>query len=102
MEPIPKMCSYIEGDANLYSLFRVDSNPVPCPFRGPLRFSYDRGRGECGSPASEMESCTEETRLVFNYQACPNVPGSEMMSKFSEFDPNLWVVSSLRICCSGI
>jgi hypothetical protein len=46
-----------------------------------MEFSYDRGKGECAWPKSEMASCEDKTRLVFNYQACPNVHGSEMMSE---------------------
>ena len=75
------MCSYIAGDANLYSMFRVDGDSIPCPFHGPLIFSYNRGKGECDYPKSEMESCSDPDKVVFNYQACPNVKGSEMMSK---------------------
>ena len=75
------MCRYIPGDANLYSMFRVDSAPIACPFHGfPLAFTYNNGRGECSSPKSEMESCTEPTKLAFHYLACPDVPTTEMRS----------------------
>ena len=77
-----EMCRYIPGDAALYSMFRVDGNAaVACPFRGPLAFAYDRGKGECTFPRSHMESCTDPTRLAFHYHACPNVVGSEMRSE---------------------
>ena len=85
------LCRYIEGDANLYSLFRVDGSPVPCPFHGPLTYTYNRGKGECDWPLSQMESCTEDTKLVFQYQACPNVPGSEMRSE--------WCLAKYNCCC---
>ena len=75
------MCRFIPGDANLYSMFRVDGAPVACPFRGPLAFAYDRGKGECAWPPSQMESCTDPRRVAFRYQACPNVVGSEMRSE---------------------
>jgi hypothetical protein len=75
------MCRFIAGDANLYSMFRVDGSPISCPFHGPLTFTYNRGKGECNWPQSEMESCTDRNRLVFHYQACANVQGSEMRSE---------------------
>ena len=70
-------------------MFRVDGSAIECPFGTnhltsghPYSFSYDRGKGVCKWPESEMESCTDPSKLVFNYQACPNVPGSELMSKY--------------------
>ncbi|GBP54054.1 hypothetical protein EVAR_85357_1 [Eumeta japonica] len=36
-----------------------------------------RGHGDCKSPVSSIESCTEDSRLLLNYQACPDVYGSE-------------------------
>lgn len=38
---------------------------------------YFRGHGDCKIPASSIESCTEDSRLLLNYQACPDVYGSE-------------------------
>lgn len=105
LEPVDRMCSYIPGDANLYTLFRVDGHPVSCPFFNeppgqkfstllplppgganspPFAFSYNRGKGECEWPASEMESCLDPTRLVLQFQACPNVPGTEMTRKLNQ------------------
>lgn len=81
LEDIDAMCRYIPGDANLYTMFRVDGSSVPCPFHGPLRFTYNRGKGDCDWPKSEMESCMDPHKLVFHYQACPNVQGSEMMTE---------------------
>lgn len=78
------MCSEIPGDANLYTLLRVDGHSIECPFGTShgFRFSYNRGKGDCEWPQSELEPCMDSRRLVLNYQACPNVPGSELMSKF--------------------
>jgi hypothetical protein len=65
----------------LYSMFRVEATPVECPFKGPLSFTYNRGHGECRSPISSIDSCTEESRLLLRYQACPDVHGTESTGK---------------------
>jgi len=75
---LSSLCSAIPGDAPLYTLFRVQTQPIRCPLQGPARFSYDFGRGSCHSPLSNMESCTLDSRISLQYQACPNVRGSEM------------------------
>ncbi|XP_066599100.1 uncharacterized protein [Prorops nasuta] len=74
---LASLCSYITGDALLYSMFREDAPSVPCPFRGPMTFSYNRGHGTCSSPQSNVDTCTDDSRLLFRYQACPDVPASE-------------------------
>ena len=78
------MCRDIAGDANLYTLFRVDGQPIECPFgtQHGFTFSYNRGKGDCQWPESEIEPCTDTKRLVLNYQACPNVQGSELRCEF--------------------
>ena len=88
-DKLGSLCRYIAGDANLYTMFRVDGSAIECPFGTnhlsgghPYIFSYDRGKGVCKWPESEMESCMDPSKLVFHYQACPNVPGSELMSKY--------------------
>jgi len=72
------MCRKIPGDAPLFTLFRVDATSIRCPIQGPQLFSYNFGRGLCKSPLSVLESCTINTRISLKYQACPNVPGTEM------------------------
>lgn len=76
--PLASLCSSIPGDAPLYTLFRVHTQPIRCPLQGPLQFSYNFGRGSCSSPLSTLQSCTLESRISLQYQACPNVLGSEM------------------------
>lgn len=44
---------------------------------GPFTFTYNRGHGECKSPVSNIESCTEDSRLLLSFQACPDVAGTE-------------------------
>ena len=81
-----RVCKGIPGDANLYTLFRIQGNPIDCPFGTDhgFKFSYDKGKGDCEWPESELEPCTDTKRLVLNYQACPNVQGSELMSMCSK------------------
>lgn len=62
-------------------MFRVDAKPVTCPFKSPpFAVEYSKGHGDCGrdgEPPSRAESCTDDTRLVFRFQACPDIPGTE-------------------------
>lgn len=58
-------------------MFREDALPVNCPFHGPFTFTYNRGHGECRNPVSSIDICTEESRLLLSYQACPDVYGTE-------------------------
>lgn len=44
---------------------------------GPFTFTYNRGHGECNKPVSNIESCTEDSRLLLSFQACPDVAGTE-------------------------
>ncbi|XP_076382415.1 uncharacterized protein LOC117225809 isoform X2 [Megalopta genalis] len=74
---LASLCSSITGDALLYSMFREEATPVPCPFRGPMTFSYNRGHGTCSIPVSNVDTCTDDSRLLFRYQACPDIPASE-------------------------
>ncbi|XP_072757983.1 uncharacterized protein [Anoplolepis gracilipes] len=74
---LASLCSYITGDALLYSMFREEAPPVACPFRGPMTFSYNRGHGTCSNPPSNVDTCTDDSRLLFKYQACPDVSASE-------------------------
>lgn len=71
------LCSLITGDALLYSMFRENAKPVPCPFKGPFTFTYSRGHGECSSPVSSIDTCTDDSRLLLSYQACPDIHGTE-------------------------
>ncbi|CAL7946745.1 unnamed protein product [Xylocopa violacea] len=72
------MCSNIKSDDTLYSMFRVNSKPIPCPFSGPsFTFTYDKGYGECAMPISLAEKCTDESKLLLKYQACPDIERSE-------------------------
>ncbi|XP_073951309.1 uncharacterized protein isoform X2 [Choristoneura fumiferana] len=76
-DALPHLCSLITGDALLYSMFRENADPVDCPLKGPFSFTYNRGHGDCKIPVSSIESCTEDSRLLLNYQACPDISASE-------------------------
>ncbi|XP_076318474.1 uncharacterized protein LOC143229674 isoform X2 [Tachypleus tridentatus] len=70
-------CSEISGDAPLYSMFRLDTTSIPCPFKGSFTFRYSRGHGECSNPVSTVDSCTDDSHLFFKFQACADVRNSE-------------------------
>lgn len=75
---LDEMCSNIKSDDTLYSMFRVNSKPIPCPFSGSsFTFTYDKGFGECATPISLGEKCTDESKLLLKYQACPDIERSE-------------------------
>lgn len=80
------LCSLITGDALLYSMFRLNAQPVHCPFKPPMTFTYSRGHGECKNPVSSLDGCLEESRIVLRYQACPDVSGTESAGKFKTHD----------------
>lgn len=71
------VCSLLTGDAQLHSMFRLSASPVPCPFPHTYTFTYSRGHAECTYPLSTVDSCTEDWRILFRYQACPDVQGTE-------------------------
>ncbi|VVC87866.1 unnamed protein product [Leptidea sinapis] len=61
-------------------MFRKEPSPVPepCPFHpAPFTFTYNRGSHDCVYPPSRAESCTDDSRLLLRYMACPDVPSTE-------------------------
>ncbi|XP_053692023.1 uncharacterized protein LOC128740494 isoform X2 [Sabethes cyaneus] len=76
-ETLHYLCEQIPGDALLYSMFKINPEPIKCPLAGSFTFTYNRGHGECKNPVSKMDMCTEDSRLLLNFQACPDVPGTE-------------------------
>uniref|UniRef100_A0A1B6EC96 Ig-like domain-containing protein n=1 Tax=Clastoptera arizonana TaxID=38151 RepID=A0A1B6EC96_9HEMI len=76
-QSLDTLCSEITGDAPLFSMFRYDAAPTSCPFRPPFVFTYNRGSGDCRYPVSRADACTEDSRLLLRYQACPDVLNSE-------------------------
>ncbi|XP_034946663.1 uncharacterized protein [Chelonus insularis] len=72
------LCESIWTDDNLYTMFRLNPEPIPCPFSGAsYTFTYNRGQKECTSPVSYAESCSDSSKLLLKYQACPDIPYSE-------------------------
>jgi len=80
---LPTQCGTLTSDATLVSLFRSNAAPLPCPIKGPLEFTYSQGEGECNSPRSRAEACTQDSRLLLRYQACANVHSSESVGQYS-------------------
>ncbi|XP_058811624.1 uncharacterized protein LOC131676550 isoform X2 [Topomyia yanbarensis] len=76
-ETLHYLCEQIPGDALLYSMFKINPEPIKCPLSGSFTFTYNRGHGECKNPVSKMDMCTEDSRLLLNFQACPDVSGTE-------------------------
>ena len=57
-----------------------------CPFKNiEYAFSYSTRGGAkvCQQPPSRLDTCTDEAKMVFQFQACPDVPGSERTGEFS-------------------
>ncbi|CAM1328113.1 Uncharacterised protein g9676 [Pycnogonum litorale] len=72
------LCSMLNSDEHLYSMFRADSVPIPCPFRGSYVFTYNRGGlAECSNPMSSAERCADESQLLLRFQACADIMGTE-------------------------
>lgn len=80
-KPLRELCVSITGDAMLYSMFRLAAEPVSCPFHGPLTFTYAKGYDECKNPLSQVDSCADDSRLLFRHQACADVPSSEAFNE---------------------
>ena len=79
---ISSLCDRIESDSVLFFMFRQQKNNTldyKCPFDGVHTFSYStrHGNAKCSQPPSHIDSCTDKTKMVFKFQACPDVPGSE-------------------------
>ena len=84
---LESLCASIESDSPLFFIFRTTSGNVflqkdteACPFRNiEYAFSYSTRNGAkvCSEPHSKLDTCIQEHRMVFQFQACPDVPGSE-------------------------
>lgn len=74
---LDSICSDINGDAQLESLFRLDTPVIECPIGGQYSFTYDN----CREPQSTLDSCIDKKSLYFKFAACPDVPGSESKSE---------------------
>lgn len=72
-----ELCYTITADSPLKSMFRLDATPVKCPVHGTFQFSYSRGHGLCDYPKSSISQCSDSSKLVFRYQACADIKGSE-------------------------
>ena len=75
------ICRSISVDEPLKSLFRVNASGVNCPIHGTYSYSYSRGHGSCSYPLSSLHQCSDKSRLVFNYQACVDIKGSQSQTE---------------------
>ena len=78
-EDVPSM----QKDLHRVVIF-LQKNKEACPFRNiEYAFSYSTRGGAkvCEEPASKLDTCIEEEKMVFQFQACPDVPGSERAGK---------------------
>lgn len=76
-----EICRSISVDEPLKSLFRVNASGVNCPIHGTYSFSYSRGHGLCSYPLSSLHQCSDKSRLVFSYQACVDIKGSQSQTE---------------------
>ena len=82
---LESLCSSIESDSPLFFIFRTRQGDKKleseaCPFKNiEYAFSYSTRGGAkvCQQPPSRLDTCTDEAKMVFQFQACPDVPGSE-------------------------
>lgn len=87
---LDSICSDITGDAQLESLFRLDTPAIECPINGQYSFTYD----SCREPQSSLDSCIDKKQLNFKFSACPDVPGSESKCKFQ-----LYLIPATCVVC---
>ena len=78
---LDSICSDITGDAQLESLFRLETPSIECPISGKYHFTYDN----CREPLSSLDSCIDKKQLHFKFAACPDVAGSESKCKYHSF-----------------
>ncbi|XP_043239515.1 uncharacterized protein LOC122390532 [Amphibalanus amphitrite] len=93
------LCGHVNGDIQLYSMFRVNYHPIACPLRGPFSFSYSRGhmlQEECHQPNSRLERCIHSYRMLFRYQACVDVVASAEQSVEEMECLGMWKEGSAR------
>ncbi|XP_029156626.1 uncharacterized protein LOC114929299 [Nylanderia fulva] len=75
---VEDICAQMTSDDTLFSIFRRHSKPISCPFSGSsFTFTYSRNYRECNTPTSLAEKCTDESKLLLKYQACPDIEGTE-------------------------
>ncbi|XP_041357105.1 uncharacterized protein LOC121374190 [Gigantopelta aegis] len=72
-DEIASVCGRITGDFVLYTIVKVPSLPVPCPFQGPYLFAYtnhSESSRECREPMSDIQACADPSRFIFRYRHC--------------------------------
>lgn len=52
----------------------LEGEDVHCPFPAPLTFTYKKEEsGNCSSPMSQINKCIESSKLILQFQACPDI-----------------------------
>lgn len=87
------VCSGLAGDATLYTLFRSGAAASPCPFKGPLEFSYRSNEQVCKFPLSQADACTQDSRLLLRYMACAD-QSTESYSKYFSISAKILIRNS--------
>ncbi|VVC87867.1 unnamed protein product [Leptidea sinapis] len=75
-------------------MFRKEPSPVPepCPFHpAPFTFTYNRGSHDCVYPPSRAESCTDDSRLLLRYMACPDSKSWFALLRGRKARPDIWL-----------
>ena len=67
-----QMCEHVSADKPLYSMFRLDADPIRCPFDGEYQFTYRTSsvKNECNAKMSNAHSCTDPNWMMLNFQSC--------------------------------
>lgn len=94
---LSQMSESIKLDDSLYSIFRLDAKPIPCPFQeAPFTFSYSRGHGDCQAPGNQAESCTDKSKLIDLSPCCLKGCYSSSV-KVGDTAPSL-LAKRVRVC----
>ena len=88
---LEKLCALLRSDDMMLSLFRLDAEPINCPFAGPpFSFTYNGGHGDCKAPENQAEGCTDGSKLLIKYQACADIVGAESNGEYQADDVTRW------------
>ncbi|XP_055355805.1 uncharacterized protein LOC129601103, partial [Paramacrobiotus metropolitanus] len=67
-----ELCDTITGNADLFTMFRLNAEPERCPFNGRYSFTYTQGYTECSNPVSQTETCVKDSEMMLHYKSCPD------------------------------
>ncbi|KAE9551255.1 hypothetical protein FO519_005539 [Halicephalobus sp. NKZ332] len=73
------LCRRIAGDSKLYTIFRTNAKPIPCPIPLPASFSYyfsSSGHTCRNDGMSIIDECSVPNRFRLGFVSCPQSPRS--------------------------